>query len=142
MRAASVCAILLGVLMVLGGVGTWVMVSTTQSSQRITVSPDADCLANASVDNPLAAFCQARVIDKHTTEITGGKTYAELPKDDPKRATAMNSAFLQSSLFTSVLAYGVAAMAAAMGVLFVLIGMGIRDVSAIRRVRERETVSP
>jgi hypothetical protein len=31
-------------------------------------------------------------------------------------------------LFTSILAFGVAAMAVGMGLLFVLIGMGIRDV--------------
>lgn len=40
----------------------------------------------------------------------------------------MNASFLQASLFTSVVAFGVAAMAFGMGVLFVLIGLGIRDV--------------
>jgi hypothetical protein len=32
-------------------------------------------------------------------------------------------------LFTSVVAFGVAAMAGGMGVVFILIGLGIRDVS-------------
>ncbi len=41
----------------------------------------------------------------------------------------MNAAFLQASLFTSVVAFGVAAMAILVGVLFVLIGVGIRDVA-------------
>ncbi len=41
----------------------------------------------------------------------------------------MNSSFLQASLFTSILAYGVAAMAVGMGLIFVLIGLGMRDVS-------------
>ena len=58
-----------------------------------------------------------------------GKTYAELDREDPLREVAMNSSFLQASLFTSVLAFGVAAMAVAVGLLFVLIGLGIRDVS-------------
>jgi hypothetical protein len=40
----------------------------------------------------------------------------------------MNSAFLQSSLFTSVVAFGVAGMAVLMGVVFVLIGLGMKDV--------------
>jgi hypothetical protein len=40
----------------------------------------------------------------------------------------MNSSFLQTSLFTSVLAFGVSAMAVAGGILFILIGLGIRDV--------------
>jgi hypothetical protein len=46
------------------------------------------------------------------------------------REVAMNASFLQASLFTSVVAFGVAAMAAGMGVIFVLIGLGIRDVEA------------
>lgn len=44
------------------------------------------------------------------------------------RATAATASFLQASLFTSVVAFGVAAMAMEMGVLLVLIGLGIRDV--------------
>ena len=40
----------------------------------------------------------------------------------------MTASFLQASLFTSVVAFGVAAMAIAIGVLFILIGLGIRDV--------------
>jgi putative effector of murein hydrolase LrgA (UPF0299 family) len=41
----------------------------------------------------------------------------------------LTSSFLQASLFTSVLAFGVAAMAVGMGLLFLLIGLGIRDVA-------------
>ena len=47
---------------------------------------------------------------------------------------AQNASFLQASLFTSVLAFGVAAMAFGMGVLFILIGLGMRDVR--EQVRE------
>jgi hypothetical protein len=72
-------------------------------------------------------------------EITEGLTYAELDRDDPVRQTAMNSAFLQASLFTSVLAFGVSAMASGMGVLFILIGLGMRDVHQIVEP-ERSTV--
>ena len=66
------------------------------------------------------------MIDKHTMEITGGKTYAELEGDDPNRDTAMTSWFLQASLFTSVVAFGVAAMAIAVGIAFVLFGLALR----------------
>ena len=41
----------------------------------------------------------------------------------------MQASFLRASLYTSIVAFGIAAMAAAMGVLFVLIGLGMRDVS-------------
>lgn len=126
-KAASIVAILLGIVMFVGGVTTWFVVSSTLADQRITTSDDA-CLGGREVKDPFTAYCQAKVIDKHVLESTNGKTYAELGRDDPLRQTAMNGAFLQASLFTSVLAFGVAAMAAAMGVLFVLIGLGIRDV--------------
>ncbi len=126
-KLASIGAIVLGVLMMIGGIGTWVLVSTTLADQNITTPEDA-CLPERDVTGPFTAYCQAKVIQKHTLESTGGKTYAELDRDDPVRATAMNSSFLQASLFTSILAFGVSAMAFAVGLLFLLIGLGIRDV--------------
>jgi hypothetical protein len=78
------------------------------------------------VDGPIAAYCQADVIDKHTKEITGGLTYAQLPKNDPNRQTAMQSAFLQASLFTSIVAFGVAAMAVVVGIVMAMVGFAIR----------------
>jgi len=128
-RWAWIATIVFGVVLVLGAIGTWVMVSTTLSNQKITVAEDADCLAGARVRGPLSAYCQARVIEKHTLDITDGLTYAELDRDDPRRQTAMTSSFLQASLFTSVLAFGVSGLAALAGVLFVLIGLGMKDVA-------------
>jgi hypothetical protein len=87
------------------------------------------CLAGDEVDGPFSAYCEAMVIDKHALEATGGLRYAELGREDPKRQTAMTASFLQASLFTSVVAFGVAAMAVAVGVLFFLIGLGMRDVA-------------
>ncbi|TNC43227.1 aromatic ring-opening dioxygenase LigA [Mumia zhuanghuii] len=128
-KTASIASILLGAIMIVAAIATWVVVSSTLSDQKIVVSDDADCAAGSTVAGPISAYCQAKVIDKHTLEATDGRTYAELDREDPLRETAMDSAFLQASLFTSVVAFGVAAMAAAMGVIFILIGLGIRDVS-------------
>jgi hypothetical protein len=113
---------------VIGGVATWWLVSDTLADQKITVSDDADCLPGDDVDGPYSAYCQARVIEKHALDATGGKYYAELDREDPLRQTAATASFLQASLFTSIVAFGVAAMAVGMGVVFVLIGLGIRDV--------------
>ncbi len=128
-KVATTASLLLGAIMIVAAIVTWIVISNTLSEQNITVAEDASCMAGATVSGPLSAYCQAQVIDKHTMEITRGKTYAELDREDPLRATAMNSAFLQSSLFTSIVAFGVAAMAAAVGLCFILIGLGIRDVS-------------
>ena len=134
-KTASVAAIVLGVLLVIGGIATWVIVSNTLAEQKIVTSDDA-CLPGRTVQDPFTAYCQADVIQKHTLEITGGLTYAELDREDPLREVAMDSAFLQSSLFTSIVAFGVAAIGVGMGVVFILIGLGIRDVA------ERTTVPP
>ncbi|MPZ52180.1 MAG: aromatic ring-opening dioxygenase LigA [Acidimicrobiia bacterium] len=128
-RTASIASILLGILLLVGGAATWFMVSTTLADQQIVTSDDA-CLPGRRVADPFTAYCQAEVIEKHTLEATGGLYYAELDAEDPARETALTSSFLQASLFTSILAFGVATMAAGMGVLFILIGMGIRDVQA------------
>ena len=127
-KAAYITSLIVGIILIIGGIGTWIVVSNTLADQKITVSDDADCLAGDEVDGPLSAYCQAQVINKHTLETTGGLTYAELDREDPLRAVAMNSAFLQSSLFTSVVAFGVAGMAVLMGIVFVLLGMGMKDV--------------
>ena len=125
-KTASIVAIVVGIVMALAGVAAWFVVSNTLSEQEIVVSDDADCLAGDEVDGPFSAYCQATVIDKHTREITGGKTYAQLDQDDPNRAIAADSAFLQASLFTSVVAFGVAAIAVAVGIVLTLIGFAVR----------------
>jgi hypothetical protein len=129
-KAASIVAIVVGIVMATAGVVTWFVVTNTLSGQKIVVSDDADCLAGDEVDGPFSAYCQAKVIDKHTKEITGGLTYAELDQDDPNRATAADSAFLQASLFTSVVAFGVAAMAVVVGIVLALFGLAIREPAA------------
>jgi hypothetical protein len=125
--AASIGAMVLGVILVISGIGTWTLVSSTLAEQDITI-PEDGCLAGRQVTGPFTAYCQADIIQTHTLESTDGFTYAQLDREDPRRTVAMNSSFLQASLFTSVLAFGVSAMAMGMGVLFVLIGLGIRDV--------------
>ena len=129
-KMASMGAIALGILMIIGGATTWFVVSDTLGDQQIITADDA-CLPGNLVDGPFTAYCQADIINHHTMESTGGLTYAQLDREDPLRDLAMRSAFLQSSLFTSVVAFGVAAMAAGMGVVFVLIGLGMRDVAEV-----------
>ena len=125
-KIAAITAIVVGIIMAIAGVATWVVVSSTLSDQRITVSDDANCAAGDDVNGPISAYCQADIIDHHTQDITGGKTYAELDREDPNRAVAMDSAFLQASLFTSVVAFGLSAMAFVLGIVLALIGFALR----------------
>jgi hypothetical protein len=139
-KTAYTLSLVIGALLIIGGVTTWIVVSTTLADQKIVVSDDASCLAGDEVDGPFSAYCEAMVIDKHALEATGGLRYAELDQEDPKRQTAQTASFLQASLFTSVVAYGVAAMAIAIGVLFILTGLGIRDVA--NRIRDVASRTP
>ena len=92
------------------------------------MSDDADFLAGDDVNGPFSAYAQAEVINKHALEATGGKTYAELEQDDPVRDVAMSASFLRASLFTSVVAYGVAAMAMGLGVTLFLIALALLSI--------------
>lgn len=127
-QKAFIASVIIGGLLIVSGIGTWIVVSNTLGQQEITVSPDADCLAGDDVNGPFSAYCEAKIIEKHALEATGGKYYAELDRDDPARQTAATAAYLQTSLFTSVVAFGIAGMAVLIGLVFILIGFGIRDV--------------
>jgi hypothetical protein len=129
-RLAGLVAIVAGVLLIAGGATTWAMVRSQLVAENITVAEDAAMFAGERVDGPLDAFFQADIINHHALEMSEGKTYAELDREDPLRATVMNASFLRSSLFTSVIAFGVAAFAAGMGVLFVLTGAALRSLAA------------
>ncbi len=128
-RLLGLVSIIIGAVMIIAGAVTWGMVSTKLAAENITVSADAPMLAGAKVTGPIEAFVQADIINHHALTATGGKTYAELGKDDPLRATAMNGSFLRSSLFTSVIAFGVALFAVGVGALAIIIGWALRLVA-------------
>lgn len=125
----SIVVIIVGALMVISGAVTYATVSSTLSKESITVSDDANCLAGQSVSGPFAAFCEADIIAAHALEATGGKTYAQLDREDPLREVAMNGSFLRASLFTSVVAFGVSAMAIGVGIVFVLVGVALLNLA-------------
>ena len=122
--------ILAGAVMILAGVLTYVLVSMKLADQEVTVASDAGAFAGQKVDQPWEAYAQANVIAKHASEIAGGKTYAELPQDDPNRQTVMTASFLQASLFTSVVAFGVAILAVVLGGVLLLIGISLKSLGS------------
>jgi hypothetical protein len=124
-RVAAIITMLAGVLMSAAGATTWYTVQSNLADERITVSEDSPRFANDAVDGPFTAFQEAQMIEKHYLESTGGKTYAEIDREDPNRATAQTASFLRASLFTSVISFGVAAMAFGLGLALLLIGFGL-----------------
>jgi hypothetical protein len=124
-KIVAIINIAAGVLMIVLGVATYYVVQRELADENIVVSDDADNFAGEPVEGPLTAYSEAMVIKEHALDIGGGKTYAELPQDDPARDTVMTASFLRASLFTSVVAFGVAALVAGLGLLFILLGLAL-----------------
>ena len=124
-RIVAIISIVAGAFMVVAGVITYYMVHDQLADEQIVVADDAERFAGEPVEGPFTAYAQAEVIKDHALDIGEGQTYAELPRDDPRRETVMDASFLRASLFTSVVAFGVAALVVALGVLFILVGIAL-----------------
>ncbi len=129
-RIPAILTIVAGIILLVAGTVTWFTVQSSLADERITVSDDSPRFAGDKVDGPLAAYQQANMIKIHYLESTGGKTYAELDREDPLRQTAITASFLRASLFTSVVAFGIAALAGGLGVVFIIVGWGLMAAGA------------
>jgi hypothetical protein len=134
-RIVAIVSIVAGAIMIVVGVAVYFTVQEELSDEKIVVSDDADNFAGEPVDGPFTAYAEAEVIQKHALEAGGGQTYAELDQEDPTRDTVMNASFLRASLFTSVVAFGVAVLVAGLGVMFILLGLGFLGI--LKRLDER-----
>ncbi|MCC2593158.1 aromatic ring-opening dioxygenase LigA [Tessaracoccus sp. OS52] len=154
-KLVGMLSIIAGIVMAIAGIVTYVTVSQQLASENITVPDDAAFLAGDKVDGPFSAFAQADIINHHALDASEGKTYAELgglarqaeadgdtelqEKYTQQRGTVMNASFLRASLFTSVVAFGVAALVIGLGILFGLIGWAL--VSLANDVDRRAVVA-
>ncbi|UFU02056.1 aromatic ring-opening dioxygenase LigA [Ruania suaedae] len=146
-KAVGITSFVLGLIFVLAGVGTWAMVSSQLADEEITVAEDARWFGGSQVRGPLTAFAQADIINTHALHATEGRTYAELgaamqgvdPESEEhaelsaQRQTVMNASFLRASLFTSVVAFGVAALVIGLGTVLALTGVAIRRLATLTR---------
>lgn len=156
-KLTGLLTLVAGIVMIVAGGVTWGMVSSQLRAEHITVSDDAPFAVGATVAGPISAFAQAEVINKHALAATEGKTYAELgalvnaARDagdeelatelQGQRTTIMNGSFLRASLFTSVVAFGVAALVMGLGLVLVLVGISLSRLAAAEPVPARVAVS-
>jgi len=124
-KIIAIVLIVAGGVQVVAGAVTYYIVQRELSDEKIVVSDDADAFAGEDVDGPFTAYSEAMVIKEHAAGIADGQTYAQLDQDDPRRESVMNASFLRASLFTSVVAFGVAVLVVGLGVLFILIGVAL-----------------
>lgn len=137
-KITGIVTLIFGVLFIGTGAAAWFVVSDQLRAENITVAEDADFAAGDQVAGPISAFAQAQIIQKHALDISGGETYATLgglasqaeeagdeeaaAEYNAQRTTMMNASFLRSSLFTSVLSFGVALFAIGVGAWMLLAG--------------------
>lgn len=117
------------------GGAAWLAIRSQLAAERIVIPDSSPWLPGRAVTGPMTAFAEAEFIRRTALEATGGRTYGELNADDPMAKTAMDASLLRASLFTSVLAFGVAAAQVAFGA--VLVGVGAALSSAARRLSAR-----
>ena len=144
-RITGIIAIIAGIIFIIAGGVTWGMISSQLADKNITVSGDSPMLAGDEVNGPFSAYAQAQIINTHSLAATDGKTYAELgalvgaaedagdtalaEELQEQRTSVMNASFLRASLFTSVVAYGVAALVIGLGALLILVGWAFTSLS-------------
>ena len=88
------------------------------------VSAPSCSVAGEEVDTGKEAKCFADYMRIHTLEGTGGKTYAELPRESPQRDVWVTETALTTALYTSYFAENVALFAIIVGIVMLLIGIG------------------
>jgi hypothetical protein len=116
-------------------------------AQDITTPEDAR-QPNKPVTDAASAKVMADIIQKHSLEATGGKTYAQLDREDPRRDVAFNAATLRTSLYTSIMAFNVADLVVGIGVLILVLGLAVGGVGvalaglAIPRFANKVHVEP
>lgn len=129
-----------GSLLAAGGISAWALVTQQLRAEKITIPPNAPALAGKPVAGPATAYVEALVIKGNAERGAGGRTFADIsaalrtvePGSDEERAlrgqsaSLSTAASLRTSLMTSVLAYGVSALAAGLGALFLVLGCQLR----------------
>lgn len=147
-KLVGIVSIIAGIIMIVAGSLTWGMVTSQLKAEHITVPGDSQLMngafAGKDVAGPFTAFAQADAINMHAMKASDGKTYAELgalatqaEKDgdtaaaeqyQQTRTMVMNGSFLRSSLFSSVIAYGVAALVIGLGLIIGLMGWSLTTI--------------
>lgn len=110
-----------GAYMIVQGLDAKDDVRTQLAAERILTAEDAS-IPNAPVDDVATARAQADVIKKHSLESSGGKTYAEMDREDPNRPTYLTGVTLRSALNLAVMGFKVSDLVIGMGAFVIVMG--------------------
>lgn len=136
LRRLGGIALAAGSLFVVAGTGAWAAVTKQLRDEKITVPGNAPVLAGQPVQGPASAYVQALVIKRNAERSADGRTFADISdalhdvehgseeerKLRGQSAALSTAAALRTSLMTSVLAFGVSALVAGLGLFFTVVG--------------------
>jgi hypothetical protein len=157
-KAFPIALVLVGLVLVGAGIYTMTegldakdQVRAELIAQNIATPEDAS-IPNARVDDAATAQAMASIIDVHAREATEGRTYAEIgrylsvdggdtndeseamvgadgrPIANPVRNVAFQASTLQTSLYTSVMAFKVSDLVTGLGILIVVMGLAVSGI--------------
>lgn len=115
---SSVLAIVTGIILVISGI--WGVYFTYKNiAQEKIVTPKDATIPEQPVRGPFTLKSQADVIRDHVLKTTGGKTYAEMPREDSNRDLWITATTLITALNLGILTYVFS------GLIFLLGGISI-----------------
>ena len=146
LKVSSVVAILAGIILVAGGV--WGIAFTYKNVARENiVTPTDATVPNLPVRGPMSLKVQGDIIRTHTLKMTGGKTFAEMPRQIAKldqngkevldekgqpvmvpntaRDIWITATTLMVALNLGIVTYAFAGLAVLLGFVFILIGAAL-----------------
>lgn len=128
-RLFGTLLLVLGAIMIVGGIGAWGAVAQGLAQENVNVTDTAPAFVGERVDAPWEAWAQSEAIRTDLEQMTDGRTYAEIDREDPLRPSVATGTFLRASLMTSVIGFGVALTVVGVGVGFVIGGLGLRSLA-------------
>jgi uncharacterized protein YjeT (DUF2065 family) len=125
----SIVLALSGLTMVYYGQDAYSAATDALVAENIVTAEDAE-IPGVVVDDIKTAVAQADVIQHHVLERNGGKTYAEMDRDDPNRESYTKAVVLRTALFSGAQAIGLSLLAIGNGLLWLLLGAAgiVKDV--------------
>lgn len=122
LKISAVVAILAGIILVIGGI--WGIYFTYKNiAQEKIVTPADASLSEKPVRGPFTLKAQADIIRKHVLETTGGKTYAEMSREDANRNLWVTATTLTTALNLGILTYVFSALIVLFGCVSIWTGL-------------------
>ena len=119
--ALGVVFIAAGVYMISEGRSAKDEVRQALAAEKVVTAEDA-AIPSAPVNDAATAEAQSDIIREHSLKTTGGKTYAELSREDPNRDVYLKGVTLRTALNLAVMGFKVSDLVVGMGAFMIVVG--------------------